>query len=424
MIDPTEEVPRWAERRVREALLDTPVVVIQGARQVGKSTLALKIADTAGGRLLSLDDRDVLAAAQADPDGFVRQGPGQLLGLDEVQRLPGVLTAVKAAVDANRRPGSFLLTGSADLLSIAGSPESLAGRAETVPLFGFSQGELHGVREDFVGQIVENRAQLSFDLTDPPSRAEYAELLEAGGYPEPQHRSATRRRRWFVDYLARVVEHDAGEVSRLRQVDRLDRLLRLVAANTAGELNRARVARDSGIPETSVEPYLRLLETLYLSRRLPAWGNNLTQRVVGRPKVVVSDSGLATRLLGLDAKLLAEPTAGERFGQLLETFAVNELGKQQSWSDVDYDLFHFRDRRGYEVDVVVELSDGRVIGIEIKAARSISGTDLGGLRLLRNKLGRRFMAGFVLNTSDRLLRLDDRLWSAPVAALWSSSSSG
>lgn len=412
--------PRWAESLVRETLADTPVSIVQGARQVGKSTMVRRLVRERGGRLLSLDSADILTAAEQDPDGFVRQFPVGLLAIDEAQRVPALIRALKAAVDEDRRPGRFLITGSADLLEVPGAGESLAGRAETIPLYGFSQGELMGVRDDLVTAIVADQLQGLHSRTHVAGREEYARVIVAGGFPEAQLRHTRRRERWFDNYLARVIEHDAAEVSRLRQLERLDKLLRLIASSNAGELVKAKIARQSGIPETSVDPYVRLLETLYLVHRLPAWGNSLPQRVVGRPKIIVIDSGVAAHLAGQTAERLTTFAADDQFGPLFEAFVASELLKQQTWSKTPFRLHHYRDREGHEVDLIAELADGRVIAFEIKAARSTVPGHLRGLAFLRDKLKDRFAAGVVLNTSLQPLRLGDRLWSAPASCLWAT----
>lgn len=402
-------------------MADTPVSIVQGARQVGKSTLVKRLVEDSGGRLLSLDNAGVFLAAQTDPDGFVRQLPGGLLAIDEAQRVPSLIRALKAAVDEDRRPGRFLVTGSADLLDVPGSGESLAGRAETIPLYGFSQGELAGVRDDFVTTAVTGGLEGWSTPMAAVGRDGYARAIMTGGFPEVQARADRRRERWFDNYLARVVEHDAAEVSRLRQLERLDTLLRLIASSNAGELVRAKVARQSGIPETSVDPYVRLLETLYLVHRLPPWGSSLTQRVIGRPKIIVVDSGVAAHLAGQSVERLTAVSADDQFGPLFEAFVASELLKQQTWSATSFRLHHYRDREGNEVDLIVELGDGRILAFETKAARSAVSSHLRGLTFLRKKLKDRFIAGVVLNTSAFPLKLGDRLWSAPAACLWAGA---
>ena len=410
-------LPRHARILVEEALADTPVVVVQGARQVGKSTLTRQVLQGRPGRALSLDDTAVQAAAVADPDGFVRQGDGLLI-IDEVQRAPQLLRALKAAVDEDRRPGRFLVTGSADLLSLPGAQESLAGRAETVTLYGLSQGELRRVQERFVDAVLGGDPGA---LAEPAemSRADYMELICAGSYPEPQARHGRRRQAWFDNYLARVLSRDAAEVSGLHHLDRLPVLLRLLAANSAGELVHSRMAEASGVPASSLGAYLQVLETLHLTHTLPAWGRNLTSRVTDRPKVALLDTGLAARLANVTATALAPGVASDVAGGLTEAFVAGELRRQLAGSASAPTLFHFRDRNGLEVDLVLADGQGRVAGIEVKAAMTVRASDFRGLAALRDRLGDQFRSGVVLHTGSRVLPFGDRLTALPLAALWS-----
>lgn len=414
----TSLLPRHARSAVDEALDDTPVVVLQGARQVGKSTLAKQVLASRSGRLLSLDITAVHSAAVADPDGFVRQAEG-LLVIDEVQRAPQLLRALKGAVDENRAPGRFLVTGSADLLGLAGAQESLAGRAETVALYGLSQGELRGVRETFVDRLLAGDLPSLSDGAQTLSRAEYMELICSGSYPEPQARHGRRRQAWIDNYLTRVLSRDAADISGLQHLDRLPVLIRLLAANSAGELVRARLADASGIPASSLPPYLDLLQTLYLVHLLPAWGRNLTSRVTDRPKVALLDTGVAARVLNVTASSLAPGVSSDIAGGLTEAYVVGELRRQLGWADADAQLFHFRDRNGLEVDVVVEDGRGRVAGIEVKAAVTVRGSDFRALASLRDRLGDRFRAGVVVHPGTQALPFGDRLASLPISTLWS-----
>lgn len=411
-------VRRSAQALLEETLADTPVTVIQGARQVGKSTLARVVSSGRSAVMVSLDDSAALRAANSDPDAFARQGPDRLLVIDEVQRAPELLRAVKASVDDDRRPGRFLLTGSANLLRVAGTDESLAGRAETVVLYGLSQGELSGVQEDFVDQLLAGNSANLLRRSGALTRHEYLTLACTGSYPEPQRRTARRRNAWFDNYVRRIVTRDAQDISGLAHLERLPVLLRLLAANTSGEMVKARLAGDSGLPETSLPPYLALLETLYLTHELPAWGANLTGRVTGRSKVSLLDTGLVARLNNVTPEAMAPGAVGNLAGGLLESFVAGELRRQLSWAEQDARLFHFRDRDGREVDIVVESPDRRIAGIEMKAAGLVDKSDFRGLAYLRDKVGHRFTLGVVLYTGRQALPFGDRLLALPYSALW------
>lgn len=414
-------LPRFAREMVEQTLADTPITVLQGARQVGKSTLARQVLAGRDAQLLSLDSTAVYEAARSDPDGFVRQSSG-LLGIDEVQRAPELVRAMKDAVEQDRRPGRFLITGSANLLDLPGTQESLAGRAETVVLYGLSRGELAGRREDFLDRLMAgDHAELAArpaTLTRP----DYLDILCTGSYPEPMQRTGRRRNAWFDNYLQRIVSRDARDVSRLAHLDRLPTLVRLLAANNAGELVKARLAAGAAIPETSLPGYLDLLETLYLIHQIPAWGNNLTGRVTGRAKVALLDTGLAARLNNVTPAAMSPGVASDVAGDLFEAFVAGEMRRQLAWSNVDASLFHFRDRDGREVDLILEDADRNVAGIEVKASSTVRSEDFRGLTFLRDKLGSRLTSGVVLYTGANALPFGDRLWALPLSALWSSPS--
>lgn len=408
--------PRFAQRLVEETLKDTPITVIQGARQVGKSTLARMVADREA-QVVSLDGAANYNAARADPDAFVRQ-TDRLLVIDEVQRVPGLIRAMKDAVEADRRPGRFLITGSANLLEIPGTEESLAGRAETIVLYGLSQGELTRHREDFTDRLLAGNERSLRPRGATLTRPEYLDIVCAGSYPEPLGRQGRRRTAWFTNYINRIMARDVQDLSRLQHLDRLPDLLRLLAANTSGELVKARFAKQAGIPETSLPGYLELLESLYLIHTLPAWGDNLTGRVIGRPKVALLDTGLAARLNHVTPAAMAPGAVSQVTGGLLESFVAAELRRQLVWADTAAQIFHFRDRDGREVDIVLESEDRRVAGVEMKAAGSVSKSDFRGLTFLRDKLRDRFTLGVVLHTGTDALPYGDRLWALPYSALW------
>jgi uncharacterized protein len=412
-------IARHATTLLEEILVDTPIAVIQGARQVGKSTLAQQVLAQRANRYVSLDDTNQRSAALADPVTFVEQFPEGCLGIDEVQRVPDLFLALKTAVDRQRRPGRFLLTGSANLLRLPATQDSLAGRAESIELFGLSQGERAGHLEGFVDAAFGGK--LFLDLPGALDRAGYLSLACEGGYPEAVARPTVRRRAsWFDNYATRIVTRDAADVSHLRQVSDLPTLIRLLAAHTASTVTKATLSRESGIPETTLPPYLDLLETLYLVQRVPAWSNNLAGRVAKAPKLALLDSGLAARLLNVSAASLAANMHPDPAGQLIETFVLAELRKQLPHSETMPTLFHWRDRTGPEVDAVLEAPDGRIVGIEVKASATVGATDFKWLRLLRDKTQHRFVGGLVLYTGKSPLPWGDRLAGIPLSTLWLS----
>lgn len=397
-----------------EALADTPVVVVAGPRQAGKSTLAERVVADTGGTWLTLDDAAVLDAARTDPVGFV-SGRRGLVGIDEAQRVPELLLAIKAEVDAARRPGRFLLTGSTRLLGAPRLVDSLAGRMEALTLWPFTQAELDeppGTAPFIDSAFEDGLAELR---PRPVSRSEVLDRAGAGGYLPALARTGRRRTAWFDSYVAGVIDREVRALIDATYLRELPRLLRLCAARTSGELNIADVARDLGHSRSTTDSYLAHLEAVFLIQTVPAWSTNLSARVVHRPKLTIADTGLAARLLGgrlgRDAELA---------GRLIETFVVAELRAQTEWSRTRPALFHYRDRDGAEVDLILESGDGRVVGVEVKAGATVRAEDLSGLRLLERKLGDDLAAGVVLCTAPEPRHLGGKLWVMPISALWTS----
>ncbi len=414
MAIPPRLFARHATPALEAALADTPVVLVVGPRQAGKTTLCQLAAGRRNARLLSLDDAATLAAAAADPAGFIAALDGPVV-LDEVQKVPALLPAIKLAVDRRREPGRFLLTGSADVLALPRISESLAGRMEVLTLWPLSQGELAGRREGFVDAVFAS-AGMTLDVPGEP-RADLVQRALRGGYPEAvARRDPERRQAWFRSYVATMLERDVRNLSGIEGLTDLPRLLSFLAARSASLLNVAEASRSLGLPHTTLTRYLTLLERAFLVRRLPAWASNRARRVVKTPRVWIPDTGLLGHLAGLSpARLAADPTAA---GPLLETFVASELAKQLGWSRTRAEMFHFRTHGGSEVDIVLEAEDGRLAGVEVKAAAAVGPADLRGLGALREVAGTRFHRGIVLYTGREALPFGPGLWALPLSALW------
>ncbi len=395
-----------------EALADTPVVVVAGPRQAGKSTLAAHVVAGRSGTWLNLDDAATLDAARTDPVGFVSGRTG-LVGIDEAQRVPELLLAVKAEVDRERRPGRFLLTGSTRLLGAPRLADSLAGRMESLTLWPFTQAELDDATSppEFIDRAFGG--DLAGFRCAPVTRADVLDRAGAGGFLPALARTGRRRLAWYDSYVAGVIDREVRAVTDATYLRELPRLLRLTASRTSGELNIADLARDLGLSRPTTDSYLAHLEAVFLIQTIPARSTNLTARVVRRPKVVVTDTGLAARLLG--GRLRVVP---ELAGRLVETLVSNELRAQSEWSESRPGLFHFRDRDGAEVDLVLESGDGRVVGVEVKVGATVRAEDLRGLRLLEQRLGADFATGVVLCTAPEPRHLGGRLWTLPLSTLW------
>lgn len=411
----TELLPRHLEPVAREAMGHSPVVIVEGARQVGKSTFARMIAPEA--EFLTLDRQSVRDAAAADPDGFVAQ-PGTLI-IDEIQHLPELTLAIKAAVDEDRRPGRFLLTGSASLLRVRGLTDSLAGRARRLTLFGLSEGEAAQTDDDFIARLCEAGCESEIPrFTTQVAREDYVELLVRGSYPEARFLPPRVRSAWLDDYVEGVIGRDLSDIRRQVQPARARSLLRILAARQSEELVKGPIAELAGLPSSTVTGYLDLLADVHLHQPLPPWSPNLVAREVGRSKVHVNDTALCVRLAGITALQLNNRIQQELFGRLLEGLVTSELRKQQTWSQQDFQLFHYRTRDGLEVDLIAELADGRVLAFEIKASTSYNGKQFAGLAALRDRLGDRFLGGFVLGTAGAGYRYAPKLWGLPISAIW------
>lgn len=397
---------------LEEALADTPAVMLVGARQTGKTTLAQELA--AGpwrASYLTLDDATVFEAASADPGGFVAGLRGPQV-IDEIQRAPALLPALKASIDRDRRPGRFLLTGSADVLALPRVSESLAGRMEVATLWPLSQGEIGGVREGLVDRLLEG---------EPPRAAggsgDVVARLLAGGFPEAVARGRAERRRAFFDaYVTTILARDARDLAAIENPGALRRLLHLAAARSASLLNHSELSRTLGVPVSTSKRYLALLQTLFLVHELPAWASNRGKRLARAPKLHVADSGLHAALLGLDAEALGRDR--NLLGPLLESFVAAELRKQAGWSATRPGVLHFRTHAGQEVDLVLEDARGRVVGIEVKASATVAPGDVAGLRALAETAGKSWVQGLVIYLGARTVPLGPRLSACPVETLW------
>lgn len=420
-------VPRHAVQQVAVSLSEARVVVVNGPRQAGKTTLVRdQLSPRTSGSFVTLDDETQLAACLADPITFLDR-PRPVI-VDEFQHAGDrLLRAVKGLVDENPEPGQFLLTGSTRFMTLPTISESLAGRVHIVDLWPYMQGEAQMLGEgadSFLSRLVRGEPLAeAIEASVLPRRRDYLELLCRGGYPEAVKLDRNGRRRFFRNYVRTVTQRDVPEISRVRHFEELPRILRLLAASTAQEARDTELAERLTIDRRTLRAnYLPLLQTVYLVLELPAWSRNLVSRVSKHPKNHLVDTGLASHLLGATPERLAEPTSPVT-GALLETFAVNELMRQASrFDDLGINLFHYRAHAGSEIDVVAETDDGRVMGFEIKAAASVEITDFAHLIAVRDRVDLlsdiHFERGVVFYTGLRTYSFGDRLEAVPLAALW------
>ncbi len=411
-------VARRAEATITEALADTRVVMVNGARQSGKSTLTGLVAARRPDMVVRLlDDPATLRAATDDPTGFVEHDG--LMVIDEIQLVPELLRPIKVAVDLDPTPGRFLLTGSSRILALRSLPDALPGRMEIVELWPFAQGEFTVGPDRFVDAAFVHGARL--DHHSDLRRRDYLDRIVAGGFPEAVRRAPRRRTAFFDSYLANLIDRDVLQLASIERHGQLLTLLALLAGRAGGLLVPATLAERSGIPRTTLVRYLELLTSVFLIKSVPAWAGSLpahpvTQRAIGTPKLAFVDTGVAAHLLGQDAHRLGEP--GGAAGPMMENFVLMELARQLSWSEQRGRLFHYRTKDQVEVDAVIETPDGRVIGIEVKAGATVRSEDLRGLRHLAELLGDRFVAGYVLYTGGQTLPFGEKLRAVPVDALW------
>ncbi|MBB4660789.1 ATP-binding protein [Conexibacter arvalis] len=401
--------------RLDEILADTRVAAILGPRQSGKSTLARTLLDGRGFRAyVTLDDQTVREQALRDPDGFLA-GVTRPAIIDEIQRAPNLMLALKIVVDADPTPGQFVITGSADLLTQRGVADALPGRAEYLRLWPFAQSELHGTEQTLIDQLFAGRPPQLYEQS--PGLASHAETIARGGFPDAYGRNDLRRQGYFRAYVETLLGRDLRDVAPQTDPSSMPRLLRTVATRSGELANFDSLGRDMRVSPNTARAHVALLQQLFLVHLLRPWSGNFSQREVKTPKLFVTDSGLLCSLLGTSAeRLVADGSLG---GRALETFAVNELVRQAGWcEELLSDLYFFRDRDGREVDVVVEAADGRIAAVEVKAAATVATSDTRGLRYLRDRLGDRFVCGVVLCTGRATVPLGERLWAVPLSGLW------
>jgi hypothetical protein len=410
-------IPRGIEPELRDILSVSRAAAITGPRQAGKSTLARQL-QTAGvvPNYFTLDDEATRNAARDDPDGFALSLPRPAV-IDEVQRVPSLMLAVKQILDNDPAPGQFLLTGSADLLTARVVADALPGRVEYLNLWPLARSEIEGKRGSVIDALLDGTPPRVSGA--PKGRAASAELVVAGGFPDALNRNPRQRARYLRSYVQATLSRDLPEIGGVRgDPAKLEQLLRLLAARTSTLVNYAALGRVLALDEKTVKAHIELLAQLFLLHRLRPWSANVGARQVKTPKLLLTDTGLAAALVGVDAARYSAPDQGALAGGLFETFVVMELIKQASWSTTPVELYFYRDSDKREVDLVVESASGDVVAIEAKTAAATTASDLRGLRVLRDKLGERFKAGVVVYSGEHTLPIDDRIWAVPISGLW------
>lgn len=411
-------VHRDARPFLDELIKDEPAVLVEGPRGSGKSTLIREIAAEQGARLVDLDDEAVLSLVRQDPTSALTD-PGLVI-VDEFQREPAVLSVIKRVVDRQGGPGRFLLAGSVNASLLPSGTETLTGRAHRMTLHPLSAAEIvSGELRLLPVLLATGQAPI---VTSAMRRPAYFDLIAAGGYPAALARPTPRLRdRWFASYLGSVAERDLPGLVDIRHPGALSRLYRLIAQQTSSTVGPTTLADAISATRNTARAYLDLLMNVHLVRELQGWTVGISAKPTRRPKIHVTDTGLAAAAIATDATRLA---SGALAGGFLESFVLSELAKQAALVDEPLTLAHFRDRSGIEVDIIVERPNGAVHAFEVKSATTVNQADTRGLRFLRDRLGDRFVSGVLLHTGPLTAHVDDRIWAAPVSALWGGNSPG
>lgn len=404
---------RYCKKSVIEALSDTPVVIILGPRQTGKTTLAkqLQLKDTI---YITLDDSTICGAAKLDPIGFIRSLQARCIVIDEVQRAPELLLAIKQQIDEDRKPGQYLLTGSANALMLPQLSDSLAGRMETINLLPLSGCEIAGVPSTFLNKILSGVVP-----TAKVTRVRDAliQKILSGGFPEPFSRKRQDRRTiWFQQYIKSIVQKDLKDLGKIEHINVMPKLIRLLASQSSELINYTEIGNKLGITRQTVAHYLQLLEQLYLFESLPAWHKNEAKRVVKTPKIHIVDTGLLCALKRIREENIANNP--HVFGRFLESYVVNEIKRMSTWYDEPLEFSHYRDKDQIEVDLMLETHSGITIAIEVKAAATLVNSDFNGLRRVQNLVGKEFLMGIILYDGDHTIQHGDKLFSVPIGCLW------
>ena len=406
--------PRFAKTRIEDALSDTRVVLISGPRQSGKTTLATEIASDKV-PFLTLDDATVLQSAIDDPVGFVR-GLDRAV-IDEIQRAPDLLLAIKKTVDDDKRAGRFLLTGSANLMTIPKVADSLAGRMEIVRLLPLSQTEILETKSGFIDRAFE---ALTPVVDKQVIGDELVETVLSGGYPEALGRKRWGRKQdWYHDYLDAIVQRDVRDVAQIEQLAIMPKLLAVLAEHSGQLVNYSGIGAAVGLNHVTTQKYVRVFESLFLVHSLQPWFTNRLKRLTKSPKLHFLDAGLLSAMRSVTPDTVKKDKTP--FGSILETFVFSELRKIATWSEQRCTFSHFRDKDRNEVDIVLENRRGEIVGIEVKSSATVTSSDFSGMRRLAQACGDKFTQGLVLYDHDQVVPFAGNMFAAPISSLWAAT---
>lgn len=404
---------RFVEKKIRIALKDTPAIVLIGPRQCGKTTLVKQVIEKTW-NFVTLDDINQRQFAKNDPVGFVTSNSNKRVAIDEVQRAPELFLPIKQAIDENRMPGRFILTGSANAMMLPTVADSLAGRMEVISLFPLAQCEIQGKSSTFLKKLLSGAAPQTKHIR---VRDELITNILAGGFPEALSRKTESRRiAWFHQYILSIVQKDMKDLGDLEYLKIAPRLIQIICQHSGNLINYTAVADALGVSRQTTTRYLQLLEQLFLYQALPAWHRNEHKRLIKTPKAHMVDSGLLCALRKINkTKISKEP---ELLGNSLENYVLCELQRLASFYEEPLFFYHFRDKEQNEVDIVIETMSGDVFGIEVKSSATIRSADFKGLKKLKEAAGKSFSAGIILYDGDHTNVIDGNIFSAPIATLW------
>lgn len=405
---------RYSSKIVKEALLDTPVVFVMGARQSGKTTLVQSLTNKTW-RFINLDNQTQLNLIKEDPIGFIKALTDEHIAIDEIQRLPELLLAIKQSVDSNRKPGRFLLTGSANALVLPKVSDSLAGRIESILLSPLSECEINNTKPSFLSTILNAKAPTKIkNVTD---KKYLIQRLVTGCFPEPiQRKTKQRTKAWYKQYIHSLIQKDIKELDHIDHPEKMLKLLKLTAYYSAKLVNFTEIGGKLNLNNETTKKYIQLIEQLFLLKQLPAWHSNEYKRLIKTPKLHLSDTGLACAVRDIDEEYLASHPA--EIGPLLETFVIKELQKQAAWLDQDISFYHYRDKDKVEVDCIIENARGDCFAVEVKASATLQPEDFQGLKRFKTITKNRFKIGILLYDGEQTMPFGEGLFAVPISALW------
>lgn len=406
---------RHITENILQAIADTPVLLLSGARQTGKSTLIQWIIEKKyPATYITMDDSNYLSAAINDPAGFIASFTDNVV-IDEIQRAPELFIAIKSIVDKDRKPGKFILTGSANVMLLPKLYETLAGRIEILNLYPFSEAEICENPKCYAKDVFSANP-MDWRSKDALTQEKLLNRVVRGGYPEILKRKTHERQKaWFKSYITTILQKDIRDLSNINRINEVPLLLSLIASRTSGLFNLSEFSRVLGIPQTTLKRYLSLLEVTFLINYLPAYSGNLGKRITKSPKIFFSDTGLACYLIGFNMENVKDYQGF--WGAILENFVVMELTKQLSAKNEMIRLFHFRSQSGMEVDIVLENEKGEIAGIEVKASSTVKTDDFKGLKYLSQNI-KQFKKGIVLYTGKSVVPFGNNLFAMPIETLW------